>query len=188
MDEQLLEDKLNEEKKSMKDTIDYLEQELIKIRTGKASPAMLNGIEVDYYGTQTPLSQVANIGTSDSRTLTIKPWEKGMLALIEQAIFAANLGLTPMNDGETVRINIPPLTEERRKDLAKMVRKEGEEAKVSIRNARQKAMEAIKKEVKNGYPEDAGKRKEDDVDGWTKGHINKVDEVVKAKEDEVMTI
>ncbi|MEO0787357.1 MAG: ribosome recycling factor [Bacteroidota bacterium] len=188
MDEQLLEDKLTEQKGSMKDSISYLEQELIKIRTGKASPAMLNGIEVDYYGSQTPLSQVANVGTSDSRTLTIKPWEKSMLGPIEQAIFAANLGLTPMNDGETVRISIPPLTEERRKDLAKLVRKEGEDAKVSIRSARQKAMDAIKKEVKNGYPEDAGKRKEEQVDGWTKGHINQVDDIVKSKEEEVMTI
>ncbi|MEL6391193.1 MAG: ribosome-recycling factor, partial [Bacteroidota bacterium] len=96
--------------------------------------------------------------------------------------------LTPMNDGETVRISIPPLTEERRKDLAKLVRKEGEDAKVSIRSARQKAMDAIKKEVKNGYPEDAGKRKEEQVDGWTKGHINQVDDIVKSKEEEVMTI
>ena len=144
----------------MDDAIDHLDKELAKIRTGKASPSMLNGILVDYYGNPTPLNQVANVGASDAKTLTIQPWEKTMLSVIEQAIFAANLGLTPMNDGEMIRISIPPLTEERRKEMVKMAKEKGEEGKVSIRNARHKVMDFIKKAVKDGLSEDLGKDKE----------------------------
>lgn len=188
MDEQLLSEKIDEAKMLMADAIEHLEKELMKIRTGKASPAMLGGIMVPYYGSPTPLSQVANLGTSDARTLTIQPWEKNMLAPIEKAIFEANLGLTPMNNGEMIMINVPPLTEERRKEYAKMVKAEGETAKVSVRNARRDAMEAVKKEVKNGYPEDAGKRKEEDIQKFTDAYGKKIDEIVANKEEEVMTV
>lgn len=168
--------------------IEHLEQELTKIRTGKASPAMLSSIMVPYYGSPTPLAQVANLGTSDARTLTIQPWEKGMLGAIEKAIFEANLGLTPMNNGEQVIINVPPLTEERRKQYAKMVKAEGETAKISLRNARRDGMEAIKKEVKNGFPEDAGKRLEDKVQSSVDGFTKQIDSIVEKKEVEVMTV
>lgn len=186
--EDLLSEQLEETKMLMEESIEHLERELIKIRTGKASPAMLSGIMVSYYGVPTPINQTANIGTEDSRTLTIQPFDKSNLGNIEKAIFEANLGLTPQNDGDLIRIGIPPLTEERRRELAKKVKSEGEEAKISIRNARRDAMEAVRKEVKDGYPEDAGKRMEEKVQGWTDSFINKVDEVVDNKEREVMTI
>lgn len=187
MDE-LLSEKIGESQILMEGAIEHLEKELGKIRTGKASPAMLGGIMVPYYGAPTPLGQVANLGTSDARTLTIQPWEKNMLAPIEKAIFEANLGLTPMNNGEQIMINVPPLTEERRKEYAKMVKAEGETAKVSVRNARREAMDAIKKEVKDGYPEDAGKRKEEEVQKFTDAFSKKIDQIVDAKETEVMTV
>lgn len=187
MDE-LLSEKIAESKLLMAEAIEHLERELLKIRTGKASPAMLGGIMVPYYGSPTPLGQVANLGTSDARTLTIQPWEKNMLGPIEKAIFEANLGLTPMNNGEQIMINVPPLTEERRKEYAKMVKAEGEVAKVSVRNARREAMEAVKKEVKDGYPEDAGKRKEEEVQKFTDAYGKKIDDIVSAKENEVMTV
>jgi len=123
---------------SLNGAIDHLRNELVKIRAGKASPAMLHGIMVEYYGTPTPLTQVANVSTPDSKTLAIQPWEKSLLGPIEQAIFAANLGLTPMNDGEFVRISIPPLTEDRRKDLAKQARSLGEDSRISLRSERHK--------------------------------------------------
>ena len=175
-------------KESMEGTIDHLQKELIKIRTGKASPAMLGGVMVQYYGAPTPLAQVANIGTSDARTLSIQPWEKSMLGPIEKGIFEANLGLTPMNDGEVVRINIPPLTTERRRELSKAVKAHGEDAKVSLRNVRRESMESIKKEVKDGYPEDAGKRLEDQVDELTKQYTARVDKIVEVKEADIMTV
>ncbi len=187
MDE-LLSEQLEEAKMNMDEAIDHLERELLKIRTGKASPAMLNGLLVSYYGAKTPIQQVASIGTADARTLTIKPFDKSAMGDIERAIFEANLGVTPMNDGEMIRINIPPLTTERRKTLAKQVKAEGETAKISIRNARQDAMKAIKDEVKNGFPEDAGKRKEDDVQGWVNGYNKKVEDIVASKEEDVMTL
>jgi ribosome recycling factor len=173
---------------AMDHAIGHLEQELIKVRTGKASPAMLGGIMVVYYGTPTPLGQVANVSSSDSRTLVIQPWEKNMLGPIEKAIFEANLGVTPMNDGEVVRISIPPLTEERRRDLVKMAKGLGEDAKVSIRNARRDAMEHIKKAIKNGFPEDAGKRSEDEVQQLTDRHTKRVDQMIEGKEKDIMTI
>lgn len=168
--------------------IDHLKDELAKIRAGKASPIMLSGIMVDYYGSPTVLNQVANVGTADSRTLTIQPWEKSMLGAIEKAIFEANLGLTPMNDGEFVRINIPPLTEERRKILVKQSKVLAEDAKVSIRSVRHKMIDIIKKEVKDGYPEDAGKRLEESTEKQIKQYYGKVDQLIELKEKDIMTV
>ena len=179
---------VSEAKSSMQKSIDHLKQELAKIRAGKASPDMLTGVVVPYYGNQTPLNQVANITSSDSRTLVIQPWEKSMIAPIEKAIFEANLGLTPQNDGDLVRINIPLLTEERRKQLVKQAKNYGEDTKVSLRSARRDAMEHLKKAIKDGYPEDAGKRLEDEVEQLTKAYYNKVDATVEAKEHDVMTL
>jgi ribosome recycling factor len=172
----------------MDQAIEHLNKELVKVRAGKASPAMLDGLLVSYYGTPTPMNQVANISTSDARTLVIQPWEKSMLGPIEKAIFEANLGVTPQNDGEVVRIAIPPLTEERRKDLVKKAKALGEEAKVSVRNARRDAMEHIKKAVKNGYPEDAGKSKEQNVQSLTDKYSEKIDHLIEVKEKDILTV
>ena len=169
-------------------SVEHLKDELIKIRAGKASPAMLKGIMVEYYGNDTPLNQVANISTPDSRSISIQPWEKSMLGPIEKAIFASNLGVTPMNDGEFVRINVPPLTEERRKDLVKQSKSLGEEAKISLRNARHKLIDFIKKEVKEGYPEDAGKRKEQEVQDMMNKHTDTIEKLLEAKEQDIMTV
>lgn len=174
--------------KNMDKAISHLKEELLKVRTGKASGAMLNGIIVDYYGTPTPLNQAANISTPDSKTISIQPWDKKLLSAIEQAIFAANLGLTPMNDGEFVRLTIPPLTEERRKDLAKFAKGLGEEAKVSIRNERQKILQVIKSEVKDGFPEDQGKRKEADVQNLVNKYGDTIGKLIEAKEKDIMTV
>lgn len=168
--------------------IDHLKKELSKIRTGKASTGMLEGLNVDYYGSSTPLHQVANVGIADARTLTIQPWEKSMLAKIEQTIFAANLGITPMNDGEIIRITIPPLTEERRRDLVKQAKGMGEEARVALRHARHKIIDFIKKEIKDGFPEDIGKRKEAEVDKLLHNHSESIDHLIAAKEKDIMTV
>jgi len=173
---------------NFKKVIEHFKDELLKIRAGKASVAMLDGIMVDYYGTPTALSQVANINTPDAKTLSIQPWEKSMLAAIEQSIFAANLGLTPMNDGEFVRIIIPPLTEDRRKDLVKQAKAEGENSKVSIRNERQKWMSFIKKEVKDGYPEDAGKKKEAELESIVKTYVKSIEDLLASKEKDILTV
>jgi ribosome recycling factor len=173
---------------SMEKAIEHLIHELAQIRTGKASPSILGGIMVSYYGTPTPLNQVANVATADARTITIQPWEKKMLGPIEKAIFESNLGLTPMNDGELIRIGIPPLTEERRKDFVKKAKALGEDAKISVRNARRDAMEYIKKSVKDGFPEDAGKKLESDVQDITNTFNEKVDKLILAKEKDIMTI
>ena len=173
---------------SMSSSIEHLKKELLKINTGNASPAMVNDLMVDYYGSPTPLKQVANVSKSDAKTLVIQPWEKSMLAPIERSIFEANLGVTPMNDGELIRIIIPPLTEDRRRMLGKKAKSVGEDAKISIRNARRDAMDAIKKAVKNGYPEDAGKREESNVQESTNSFSKKVDDLVVAKEKDIMTV
>ena len=175
-------------KETMQKSVDHLQAELMKIRAGKANPGMLSGIKVDYYGTPTPLAQVANVSTPDSKTIAIQPWEKSLLADIEQAIFAANLGLTPMNDGEFVRIVIPPLTEERRKDLVKQSKSAVEDSKVGIRNTRQKLMDTIKKAVKEGYPEDAGKKREAEVDGMVKAFTTQIEQIFAAKEKDILTV
>jgi ribosome recycling factor len=179
---------LKKGKDFMDKAIEHLQHELGKIRTGKASPAMLIGIMVDYYGNATPLSQVANVATADARTLSIQPWEKPMLATIERAIFEANLGLTPMNDGEFIRIGIPPLTEERRIVLVKQAKHLGEEAKVSLRNDRHKMMDFIKTEVKEGYPEDLGKRKEASIDKMVNDYSSKIDTMISLKEVDIMKV
>ncbi|HZV68717.1 MAG TPA: ribosome recycling factor [Saprospiraceae bacterium] len=168
--------------------VEHLKKELTKIRTGKANTGLLDGLLVDYYGNNTPLAQVANVGIADARTITIQPWEKSMLAKIEQSIFAANIGITPMNDGEIIRISIPPLTEERRRDLAKQAKTMGEEAKVALRHARHKIIDFIKKAMKDGFPEDMGKRKEAEVDKMLHHHSEAVDHLISAKEKDIMTV
>lgn len=172
----------------MAGALEHLQRELTHVKAGKASPAMVDGLRVDYYGALTPLSQVSNISTSDAKTLVIQPWEKSLLSPIEKAIFEANLGVTPMNDGEVIRLVVPPLTEERRRDLVKRVKQFGEEAKVAIRSVRHKGMDAIKKAVKEGYPEDAGKKLEADVQKMVDDYIKKVDALVEAKEKDIMTV
>jgi len=179
---------IDEAKEKMSKAIDHLENELATLRAGKASPRMLDTVVVDYYGSPTPLNQVANIGTPDAKTIAIQPWEKKMVEPIERAILNANLGFTPMNNGEMIRINIPALTEERRKALAKQVNNEAESARVSIRSARRDANEEIKKLEKEGLSEDEAKKGEDEVQKLTDTHSEKVEQVVKAKEEEIMTI
>ncbi len=186
--EQTIESTIEHGKAEMDKAIDHLKHELNKIRAGKASPAMVSGIMVSYYGSPTPLSQVASINTPDARTISIQPWEKSIIGDIEKAIFEANLGLTPMNDGEFIRISVPPLTEERRKEMVKHAKTLCEEARVSLRNSRHKMMDFIKKEVKNGYPEDAGKRKEHQVEEILKNHYKKIDEIFDEKEKDIMTV
>lgn len=175
-------------KDAMDKALEHLGKELSKITTGKANPAMVSGLMVDYYGSPTPISQVANVGTSDARTITIQPWEKTMLSAIERSIFEANLGVTPMNDGEIVRIPIPPLTGDRRKALVKQTKALGEDARVGLRGARQKAMNAIKAEVKDGYPEDAGKKREAEVQSLTDAYSKRVDDYLNAKEKDIMKV
>ena len=165
--------------------ITHLEKEFIKIRAGKASPAMLSGVMVEYYGSQTPLSQVSNINTPDGRTLTVQPWEKSLLPEIESAIMNANLGFNPMNNGEIIIINVPPLTEERRKQLVKQAKAEAEDAKVSIRNARQDA----NKELRDlDISEDMEKNAEVDVQELTDTYIRRVDSLLEHKELEIMKV
>lgn len=175
-------------KNSMDHSLDHLQKELSKLRTGKASTTMLEGILVDYYGAPTLLNQVANVATSDARTISIQPWEKKMLSHIEKAIFEANLGVTPQNDGEVIRIIIPPLTEDRRKDLVKQAKHLGEESKVGLRNARRDAMEVFKKAIKDGLSEDIGKRKEEETQKMLNSYVEKIDTIVSAKEKEIMTV
>lgn len=168
--------------------ISHLDKELIHIRAGKASPAMLDGVKVDYYGTMTPLNQVANISTPDARTVAIQPWEKKMIPVIEKAILNANLGFNPDNNGELIRINVPVLTEERRKSLVKQAQHEGEIAKVSIRTVRKEANESLKKLQKEGVAEDIVESAEEEVQKMTNDFSVKVDILVKAKEKDIMTI
>lgn len=175
-------------KEMMEGALEHLRRELVKLRTGKASSAMLDGITVDYHGMPMAIYQVANVNTPDARTITIQPWEKKMLSVIEKAIFETNMGLTPQNDGTLIRLMIPPLTEERRKALAKQAQSLGEHAKVGTRNARRETIEEIKKAVKGGYPEDAGKKAEEKVQKYTDEFISKIEKVLEAKEKEIMTV
>jgi len=179
---------LDDCKESMQKAIEHLESELTKVRAGKANVSMLASISVDYYGTKTALTQVANVSTPDARSLVIKPWEKAMLEPIEKAINAANLGFNPMNDGEIIRINIPQLTEERRKEMVKVVRSIAEHSKVGIRNLRRDANDGIKALVKDGLSEDLAKDGEAVVQEITNTFTAKVDKHVEAKEKEIMTI
>lgn len=179
---------IDEAQEGMDKAIHHLQVELAKIRAGKASTAMLDGIRAEYYGALTPLSQIASVNTPDPRTLVIQPWEKSALNAIEKAIINSNLGLNPSNDGTMIRINVPPLTEERRRDLVKRTKGEGETAKVSVRNIRRDANEAIKKLQKDGVPEDMVKDGEAKVQQITDKFIAKVDEVLAQKEKEIMTV
>ena len=172
-------------KESMELATKHLEKEMLNIRAGKANPIMLSSVKVDYYGTPTPLSQVANINTPDGRTLAVQPWEKAMLAEIEKAILVANLGFNPMNNGESIIINIPALTEERRKDLAKLAKAEAENAKISIRSARKDANNEIKK---SDSSEDVQKNFEIDIQTLTDQYNAKVDEIFNLKEKEILTV
>jgi ribosome recycling factor len=173
---------------SMKKAINHLEVELTKIRAGKANPQMLDGIVVDYYGSPTPISQVGNISVMDARTLSIQPWEKNMLQPIERAIIASNIGINPQNDGNTIRLFLPPLTEERRRDLVKRSQGEGEHAKVAVRNIRRDAIESIKKAQKNGLSEDASKDAENDIQELTNRYITLVDKHLASKEKDIMAV
>jgi len=173
---------------NMKKAITHLESELTKIRAGKATATMLDGIMVEYYGSPTPINQVANITTPDARTISLQPWEKTMMAPIEKAILASNIGLTPQNDGTLIRLFLPPMTEERRKELVKRTLAEGETAKIAVRNIRRDGIEQIKKLQKDGLSEDIAKGGEDQVQAFTDKHIALVDQVCKDKEKEIMTV
>ncbi|PCE63199.1 ribosome recycling factor [Sediminicola luteus] len=176
---------LDSTKENMDAALGHLEKALAKIRAGKASPVMLSTVMVDYYGSQTPLSQVANVNTPDARTISVQPWEKSMLQEIEKAITYANLGFNPMNNGETIIISVPPLTEERRRELTKQAKAEAEHAKVSIRNARQDA----NKELKDlEASEDLTKNTEMDIQDLTNSYTKKVDDIYEVKEKEIMTV
>jgi ribosome recycling factor len=172
----------------MRKATDHLENELTKIRAGRANPAMLDGIRVDYYGSEVPLGQVSNVNTPDGRTITIQPWEKKMIDPIQKAIIAANLGFNPSNNGDAVIINVPMLTEERRKDLVKAAHKEGENARISIRGARHKALDGIKKAKADGLPEDQAKDAGDQAEKLTGIYNKKVDELIAAKEKDIMKV
>lgn len=172
----------------MKKAIGHLEVELTKIRAGKANPQMLDGIMVDYYGSPTPLNQVGNVSVMDARTLTVQPWEKNMLQPIERAIIASNIGINPQNDGVIIRLFLPPLTEERRRELVKRSQGEGESAKVAIRNIRRDAIENIKKAQKNGLSEDAAKDAEADIQTMTDRFISLVEKHLVSKEKDIMAI
>ncbi|WP_299678838.1 ribosome recycling factor [uncultured Tenacibaculum sp.] len=176
---------LDSTKEAMVNAISHLEKELRSIRAGKASPAMLANVQVDYYGSQTPLGQVANVNTPDARTISIQPWEKNMLQEIEKAIMIANLGFNPMNNGENIIINVPPLTEERRRDLAKQAKAEAENAKVGVRNARKDANNEIKKVDAS---DDMKKNAEADVQTLTDSYVKQIDEKLAVKEKEIMTV
>ncbi len=167
----------------------YLDEALAHIRAGKANPKILDGIKVDYYGSADPISNVANVSVPDARTITITPWEKSMFKEIEKAIINSDLGITPENNGEVIRLSIPPLTEERRKALVKQSKAEAEQAKISVRNARRDAIEGLKKAVKNdGMPEDAQKNAEEKVQKIHDKYLKKIDEVFAAKEKEILTV
>ncbi|WP_256259895.1 ribosome recycling factor [Winogradskyella luteola] len=172
-------------KEAMDAAIKHLEKQLVNIRAGKASPAMLGSVMVDYYGSQTPLNQVANVNTPDGRTISVQPWEKSMLQEIERGIMLANLGFNPMNNGEMIIINVPPLTEERRKDLAKQAKSEAEDAKIGVRNARKDAMNDIKK---SDVSEDLQKNAEIDVQELTDSYVKQIDGILDNKEREIMTV
>ncbi|WP_420316419.1 ribosome recycling factor [Ekhidna sp.] len=177
---------LDTAKEMMESAVQHTLDEFSKIRAGKAMPNMLDGVEVEYYGTMTPLNQVAGVTTPDARTLSVKPWEKAMLQEIERAIINSNLGFNPQNDGEQIRINIPPLTEERRTNLMKQVKAEAEKGKISIRNARKETNDSLKK--LDGVSEDLIKNAEDEVQKLTDNYTNKIDSLVESKEKDIMTI
>jgi len=179
---------LDKAQESMEATILFLDEALAHIRAGKANPRILDGVKVDYYGSIVPLTNVATVSTPDAKTIAIQPWEKPMISIIEKAIMDSNVGITPVNNGEIIRLAIPPLTEERRKQLAKQSRSEGEDAKISVRNARRDVIEQVKKLVKDGLSEDVGKDTEADVQKIHDKYIKKIDEMLAEKEKEIMTV
>lgn len=179
---------LDNSKTLMEKAISHLETELQKVRAGKANPLMLENVQVDYYGSKVPISNTASVNTQDSRTLIIQPWEKAMLTPIEKAIQQANLGFNPQNDGVIIRIVVPPLTEERRKELTKTARSLGEDAKVAVRNLRKDAMESAKGLKKHGVPEDEIKDAETKIQNLTDGNVSKIDKHIEQKEKEIMTV
>ncbi|MEA4974433.1 MAG: ribosome recycling factor [Paludibacter sp.] len=179
---------LNQAEENMEAALMFLDESLAHIRAGKANPRILDGIRVEYYGSHVPLSNVATVATPDAKTITVQPWEKAMMPVIEKAILNSDVGITPMNNGEVIRLSIPPLTEERRKQLAKQAKHEGEEAKISIRNARRDAIDKLKKMIKDGLPEDVEKDAENEAQKVHDKYVRKVDEMLAAKEKEIMTV
>lgn len=179
---------LTDAEDSMEATLLFLDESLAHIRAGKANPRILDGVKVDYYGSHVPIANVATVTTPDAKTITIQPWEKGLIGVIEKAILNSDVGITPMNNGEIIRLGIPPLTEERRKQLAKQSKHEGEEAKISVRNARREAIEQFKKMVKDGLPEDEEKDAETSVQKIHDKYIKRIDDMIAAKEKEIMTV
>ena len=179
---------LDTAKEAMDAAIKHLEKQFVNIRAGKASPVMVGSVMVDYYGSLTPLPQIANVGTMDARTITIQPWEKQMMEPIERAIINSNLGLNPQNNGEMILINIPQLTEERRRDLAKQAKAEAEDAKIGIRNARKEGNDEVKKLEKDGLSEDLAKRVEESIQEYTNTYSEKVDKILAAKEADIMKV
>ena len=179
---------INDAEELMQATVEYLDEALAHIRAGKANTRILDGVKVEYYGSHVPLTNVATVTTPDAKTITIQPWEKGLIGIIEKAILNSDIGITPMNNGEVIRLGIPPLTEERRRHLAKQSKQEGEEAKISIRNARREAIEQLKKLEKNGLPEDMEKDAEANVQKIHDKYIKKIDDMLLAKEKEIMTV
>jgi len=184
----LIKKQLNDAKGLMEKAITHTDAELVKIRAGKASPAMLDSVVVEYYGSPTPLSGVASVNTPDPRTIVVQPWEKSILSAIEKAIIDSNVGLNPQNDGSVIRLNVPPLTEERRKDLVKKVKEEAERGKVAIRNIRKDSNSKIQKLKSEGVSEDEIKGGEAEVQKLTDGFIVKVDKLAEAKEKDIMTV
>lgn len=179
---------LGEVTAQMQKALEHYEYELSKIRAGKASPMVLEGINADAYGTMTPINQLGNISTPDARTITIQPWDGSVLQAIEKAILMANIGLTPQNDGKIIRLNIPPLTEERRKELVRQVKHEAEECRISLRTARRDANERVKKMLKDGLPEDAAKGAETSIQNILNEYSVKIDKHIEIKEKEIMTV
>jgi len=178
----------DEAEERMDKAVQHLEYELSHLRAGRANPLLLDGISVEYYGTMTPLAQVSNINTPDAKSILVQPWEKNMLGIIEKAILAANIGMTPINNGEVIRINVPPLTEERRQQLVKQVKQEGETAKISIRSGRKWFLDELRTLRREGLPEDEEKNGEKLIQEMTDRHIARVDRIVEAKEKEIMTV
>ena len=179
---------LNPAEEKMELAVAYLEETLARIRAGKANPKILDGLRVDYYGSLAPISNVANVGVPDARTITITPWEKSMFKVIEKAIIDSDLGIMPENNGEIIRISIPPLTEERRKALVKQSKNEAEQAKISVRNARREAIDGLKKAIKDGMSEDVEKDAEDKLQKTHDRYMKKIDELFALKEKEILTV
>lgn len=172
----------------MQSTVEFLDETMAHIRAGRANPRILDGIKLDYYGSMTPLTGVASVSTPDARTIIVQPWEKQMMREVEKAIMDSDVGITPDNNGEVIRLSIPPLTEERRKQLVKQAKQEAEEAKVSVRNARRDAIDSIKKSVKEGVAEDVAKDAENEMQKLHDKYIKKIDEIFIEKEKEILTV